>query len=185
MQDFIETSATTISLGSCQEYYRDLPDQFHLDLLGESSTSFTSTATAESDNTDNDDSARDLKFAAPTTMSPLTVSPLTSTTKPKPCFALSFKKLEHSTLTPETLATTFTVSSSSLDDNFNELPVAPLTASHASPPSCPPEQLQSQAVVTGPVPLEVEDSDCSQCRIKGKYWHVQAMRLPSFALSLL
>jgi hypothetical protein len=159
MQDLTETSASSISLGSCQEYYRDLPDQFHLDLLGESSTSFTST---ESDDTDNNHPTRKLKSAAPNTMLPLTSTP--------PRVARSFKEFEHSTLTPVTLATTFAVSSSSLDDNdiYKELPVPPLNVSHSLPPSCPPEQLQVQLVGTVPVPLEVEDTDCSQCRIKGK-----------------
>jgi hypothetical protein len=165
MQDFGETSASSISLGSCQEFYKDLPDQFHLDLLGESSTSFLSdsTSTAISESDDNDHSRREVKFDAP--MSPSMSSlPLADmdTAKPKPCFALSFNELEHSTLTPVTLATTVTVSSSSLvlqgNDNYNELPVLPFTAS------------QSQAVVTAPasIPLEVEDNDCSQCHIKGK-----------------
>jgi hypothetical protein len=163
MQDFTETSASSISLGSCQEYYRDLPDQFHLDLQGESSTSFSSTpTTTEGDDTDNNISTRELKFAEPNTMLPLTSTP--------PRIDRSFKEFEHSTLTPVTLATTFAVSSSSLDDNdyYNELPVPPLNVPHSLPPSCPPEQLKVQSVVTVPVPLEVEDTDCSQCRIKGK-----------------
>jgi hypothetical protein len=166
MEDFTETSASSISLGSCEEFYRDLPDQFHLDLPGESSvTSFTGTATSESDDTDNNDSTRELKFAASNTM-----SPLTSTTPTKPRCALSFREeLEHSALTPVTLATTFALSSSSSNGNFNELPMPSLNVSHASPPSCPPEQLHVQSVVTAPVsPLEVEDTDSSQCRIKGK-----------------
>jgi hypothetical protein len=180
MQDFAETSASSISLGSCQEFYKDLPDQFHLDLSGESSTSFisesTSTATTESDDNDKDHSRREVKFAAPMSMS-MSMSSLplagVDTTKPKP-----FNELEYSTLTPVTLATAVTASSSSLllqgDDKYNKLPVLPFTASHSksSPPSGPPEQLrvQTQAIVTAPVsiPLEVEDTDCSQCRIKGK-----------------
>jgi hypothetical protein len=184
MQESAETSASSISLGSCQEFYNDLPDQFHLDLLGESSTSFisgsTSTATTESDDNDKDHSRREVKFAAPMSMSmPMPSLPLAGMdmTKPKP-----FNELEHSTLTPLTLATAVTVSSSSLvlqgDEKYNKLPVLPFIASQSqsSPPSCPPEQLrvQTQAVVTAPVsiPLEVEDTDCSQCRIKGKYFYV-------------
>jgi hypothetical protein len=175
MQDFTENSASSISLGSCQEYYRDLPDQFHLDLLGESSTSFTSTTATESgnNNTDNNNSTRQLKFAAPNTVLPLTSTP--------PRLARSFKEFEHSTtLTPVTLALTFAESSSSLDDidNYNELPVPPLNASHSLTSSCPPEQLQVQSVVTVPVPLEVEETDCGQCRIQGKLCNVPAMRLP-------
>jgi hypothetical protein len=152
MQDFTETSASSISLGSCQEYYRDLPDQFDIDL-------FTSTATTESDDTDNNNSTRELKVAAPNNMLPLTCTP------PR------FKEFEHSTLTPVTLATTFAVSSSSLDDNdnYNELPVPPLIVSHSLLPSCPPEQ----PVGTIPVPFEGD-----QCRIKGKSDHVPVMRLP-------
>jgi hypothetical protein len=156
MQDFTETSASSISLGSLGSYYRELPDQFHLDLPGESSTSFTGTAIIESDDTNNN--------AASNTM-----SPLTGTIQPKPRFALSFREeLEHSTLTPVTLATTFALSSSSSKDNYNELPMPSLNAFYASSPSCPPEQLQVQSAVTAPVPLEVEDTDSSQCRIKGK-----------------
>jgi hypothetical protein len=163
MQDFTETSASSISLGSCQEYYTDLPDQYHLDLPGESSTSFTGTATIENDDTDNNDSTRELKHAASNTN-----SPLRSTTQPKPRFALSIKGFEHSTLTPVTLATAFTASSSSSKGSYNKLPMLPLDASHASPPSCPPEQLQVQSAVPALAPLEVEDTDSSQCRIKGK-----------------
>jgi hypothetical protein len=167
MQDFTETtetSASSISLGSYQEYYTDLPDQYHLDLPGESSTSFTGTATIENDDADNNDSTRELKHAASNSNSPFP----SSTTQPKPRFALSFTGFEHSTFTPVTLATTFTASSSSSKDSCNKLPMPPLNASHASPPSCPPVQLQVQSAVPALAPLEVEDTDSSQCHIKGK-----------------
>jgi hypothetical protein len=163
MQDFTEfteTSASSISLGSCQQYYTDLPDQYHLDLSGESSTSFAGTATIENDDTDNNDSTRELKHAVSNTN-----LPLPSTTQPKPRFAHSFTEFEHSTLTPVTLATAFTVASSSSKDSYNKLPMPPLNASHASPPSCPPLQLHA---VPALAPLEVKDPDSIQCRIKGK-----------------
>jgi hypothetical protein len=182
MQDFTETGTTShssaISLGSCQEYYRDLPPQFHLelDLLGQSfssnsliSTSSSTEATeTETENTSSNSNSdhNDNDISAP--MSPVRVTQVTT----KPCVAFSSVKeliteLEHST--PETLALTVAASCASLG-----IPLPPLST--PLPPSCPLEELQVPVqlvpVTVTPVqvvpvtPLEEQVEDCS--RIKGK-----------------